>query len=282
MPDNSSGYIDFNQYSEQNGADEQQRIEQAMQRAEAAQGKAQGALRKSELEGAGRYGKDGQITGEKSLSQTASYSDYLKASQEATAAWAAVNSRSKDPRLAALQGSLGGPGRERSAQAMAAAAAQEKSVGTELDGGVASLAVERTQRAAEAAAKAKAAKERADFDAGNKAAFNADIQKRISKVWGGRDTRATATWGGAGAEGWQAWTPDEIGQMDELGRLSKQAGTYDAWGKTGAWDTDTKYGPDGNIGVSPDNKGNVTYYVGPGSQGAGIIGRRGGFKGWGT
>lgn len=124
MPENSSGFIDFNRYSELNADSERQLLEQALQRAEEATAKEKQALRKSEVEASNA------VTG---LSSTLSYSDYLKASRDAASAWAAVTSRSKDPRLAALQGSIGGEAGARAAAERTNSAQRQAAIGGRLE-----------------------------------------------------------------------------------------------------------------------------------------------------
>ncbi len=293
MPDNSSGFVDFNQYSDLNRDEETRMLEQAMARAEAASADAQGKLRGVKREAAGRYGADGQITGEASdIAQTASYSDYLSAKGNAEKAWAAVTASTRNPYADAMRGQIGA---QRGVDATAGTAreglnAQDAAARAQIAGQSESLGRQRTAQAAEKEAKAKALKERADFDAGNYATHMQGIQDRLGKVWAGRDQRATASFGTPGAGGAQKWTGYETGQMDELGRLAKQNGVYDAWGDTGAWDADVEYGQGasvergqkgfGNVGVTAGNDGSVTYNT-SGVGNTGLIGRRNGFKGWG-
>ena len=94
MP-NESGFVDFKQYADLNSDEEQQRLQQAMDAAEAQDDYAQKQLIKVR-----NSTTDGDIT------HSASYSDYLVAKQNAAKAWAAANMSGSDPRSGALRGSL--------------------------------------------------------------------------------------------------------------------------------------------------------------------------------
>lgn len=94
MP-NESGFVDFKQYSDLNSEEESRRLQEALDAAEAADGVAQKSLMV-----AGRSAVGGDVT------QSANYSDYLVAKQNASKAWAAANMTSSDPRMAGLRKSL--------------------------------------------------------------------------------------------------------------------------------------------------------------------------------
>ncbi len=107
MP-NSSGFIDFNQQLAATGDEEQRELEAAMSRAEAAQGGAERSLTHANL-----AARDEHV----GLSETASYSDYLKARQNASNAWAAVTSPDANPRSVrgAVANRMGAGGRQQAA-----------------------------------------------------------------------------------------------------------------------------------------------------------------------
>lgn len=94
-----SGFVDFNDYAALNQDEESRLMEEAMARAEAADATASQGLMQANVEAAG-----------KPLSQTGSYSDYLKQKQDAAKAWAAVSAKGADPRSNALRGKVRGEG----------------------------------------------------------------------------------------------------------------------------------------------------------------------------
>lgn len=162
---NSSGFVDFSQEMAGTGDAERRLLEQALARAEEATGKSQQALRNAERDAGGRYGADGQLTGEESsLSQSASYSDYLSAKGAAKAAWEAVASENLNPRSVrgVLQGSMGVGGRMRGVGEDLAA--REDAAGGRLETRHAALETHRAQRIADAEAKRAAAAERERVD----------------------------------------------------------------------------------------------------------------------
>lgn len=230
---NSSGFIDFNQYVEQNAPEEQRLLEQAMQRAEAAQGRSQLALRKAEAEGQGRYGADGLISGEKALSQTASYSDYLKANAEASAAWAAVTSRSRDPRASALQGSIGGDAKGRAAQAMGDAAARESRAGANLDSNLVARTGDRSKRLSDAATKRAADEARAQTEAGWREDYVRSMMTGAKgrAAAGGAQRDYVGMFNPAADSGWArqqgAWEAQQI--KNAGGGQTAQQGVWDAY-----------------------------------------------------
>ena len=99
---NSSGFVDFNQTYDVTHDEEQRLMEAAMQRAEAADTGAQQQLVRTKQQAVD--------SGAEGLSQAASYSDYLKAKQQATKAWAAVTASSANPYSDAVRGKVGGKG----------------------------------------------------------------------------------------------------------------------------------------------------------------------------
>lgn len=153
---NASGFVDFNQFAEQNQDEESRLMEEAMARAEAADQAAQGQFARVSQQSRARYGADGQLTDTTGASQTASYADYLKAKKTAASAWAALNARSKDPRLAALQGSIQ-PGGKKGIDF----GAKEAALNADVVSGQASVGRQRVEAAAAAEAKRKAEEERA-------------------------------------------------------------------------------------------------------------------------
>lgn len=113
MPDNSSGFVDFNTYSDLNRDDETRLMEEAMQRAEAADREASIAMAKSKQqargnmdwrEGSSTYGQ--QVGAVEDIAQTASYSDYLAAKKTAESAWAQLAGGTG--RAGALRGAIRG------------------------------------------------------------------------------------------------------------------------------------------------------------------------------
>lgn len=106
MP-NESGYVDFNQYFDANQSEEERLMQEAMDRARSADTKAKSALARSKTEAQGRYGADGQISGEQAdLTQTASYGDYLAAKKSAEEAYAGVGGASASPFSEAVRGAI--------------------------------------------------------------------------------------------------------------------------------------------------------------------------------
>lgn len=108
MADNASGFVDFEAFRGLNAETEDKLMQEAIARAEAADAAAQGSLRKVSREAEGGYGPGGSFRDVQSdLTKVGSYSDYLKAKQNAAQAWAAVSQSTGDPRTDALRGGRG-------------------------------------------------------------------------------------------------------------------------------------------------------------------------------
>lgn len=108
MADNASGFVDFEAFRGLNAETEDKLMQEAIARAEAADAAAQGSLRKVSREAEGGYGPGGSFRDVQSdLTKVGSYSDYLKAKQNAANAWAAVSQSTGDPRTDALRGGRG-------------------------------------------------------------------------------------------------------------------------------------------------------------------------------
>lgn len=164
MPDNASGFVDFNQFLNLNGDEEKRLFDEAMARAEQATQAEKGALRHSELEAGSSDAAAGDV------SKTASYSDYLTAKRNAASAWAALRARSRDPRAAAVQGAVMTPEQRAAAgSADADAQAREDAIAGRVKDQWAGAQTNRAARAAyeKQQADAKAAREKADAEAAN-------------------------------------------------------------------------------------------------------------------
>ncbi|MBL0304417.1 MAG: hypothetical protein IPQ23_22450 [Cytophagaceae bacterium] len=108
MADNASGFVGFEAFRGLNQDSEDKLMQEAIARAEAADAAAQGSLRKVSREAEGGYGPGGSFRDVQSdLTKVGSYSDYLKAKQNAANAWAAVSQSTGDPRTDALRGGRG-------------------------------------------------------------------------------------------------------------------------------------------------------------------------------
>lgn len=168
MPDNSSGYVDFNQYSDLNSEDETRLLEEAMGRAETASANATGKLAGVKREASGHYNPDGTISGEASdITKAASYGDYLSAHKDAAKAWAALSGQGKgNANSDSLRNSiLARQGRQGTAQAATSALkTDEQNARAQITGQSESLGRQRTQWAALAAEKEKARSEREKSD----------------------------------------------------------------------------------------------------------------------
>lgn len=236
MP-NSSGFVDFNQYRDTNQDDEQAMLERAMEAAHRADERAQGGLRAASRETFGKYDSHGQVVGEKALSETASYSDYLKAKQDAGAAWAAVNARSVDPRRAALQSTMG------DARSGVDLGAQEAAAGAAADAHIVGLKGDRERAAADAEMKKNALAQREQQGEAAKARYlealtkGAESRARAGGAQtdfvGGYNPYASSTW----AQQQGAWEAQQI----------KNAGGGQAQ-QQGAWDAYTGKGSEGSTG----------------------------------
>lgn len=182
MAENASGFVDFERFADLNADDEARLFEQAMAEAEAATEREKTALRIAKQDASGSLRRDGKLTAMTGdISTTGSYSDYLKAKRDAADAWAKLNARSRDPRLAAVQGAAMTP-EQRAAAGGAGAASQAREDGA---AGEVKSGYEAAQRAAEVRAawekqQAEAAGLRAEEERDFKARFYADTEKK----WG--------------------------------------------------------------------------------------------------
>lgn len=240
-------FVDFSQFAAANAGSEQELLQRALQRAEQATAKEKQALVKSKQEARGHYGADGQYTGEaEGLSQTVSYSDYLKASREAASAWAAVTARSADPRTAALQGSMGGDAGARAAAAGTESGQRLDAAGAEVEAGRKSQLSQRDARAKYAKEQADAAKARADRDAGAKEAYR-------NSLAAGAKARAAA--GGAQLDyvgGYNPYASSNWAQQQgafEAQQLKNAGGSDEQ--QRGIWNAYTGKGSQGSTGSRP-------------------------------
>ena len=106
-------FIDYNTYAALNQDEEQRLLEEAMLEAERSDAEAQKALASSRQQAAGRYNERGEIQGmEADITQTGSYTDYLKARDNAAMLRQRAASLGGDPRRAALRQNMlaGGAG----------------------------------------------------------------------------------------------------------------------------------------------------------------------------
>ena len=269
---NSSGFVDFSQQLAATGDEEQRLLEQAMQRAEEAQGKAQAGLRQVGRESRGRYGKDGQLSDGTDIAETASYSDYLSAKGAAAKAWQAVTSPDVNPRgmRSVVQGRMGVD--QKRQQAGQGLSRQQAGYHRELGEQRGSNARQRTAAAAQQEAKQRelAARQAAGDKA--KAGQSADLRKRIGDLWNKSDDAG-------------AWNDEDRYQLGELERRAQQDGSWDEANRAGAWGTEAEYNAaDSDVGFSPETS---TVFEAPTDRAFGAPDkmrgkRRGGFKGWGT
>lgn len=236
MPDNSSGFVDFNEYSNLNSGEEQRLLDESVQRAQDATTKEKQALRTSEID-AGRSN-----TG---LSETLSYSDYLKASREAASAWAAVTSRSRDPRAAALQGSIGQDAKAQAAAAGVDSATRLTNIGRRVDQG-------RWDAAASRAAREDYERKQAEAAADRQRQTDEARESYIQSMSRGAYGRAAA--GGAQRDYVGSWNPyaDSDWAVQQGGweaQQLKNAGGTDAQ-QQGVWNAYTGKGSRGNTGAA--------------------------------
>ncbi len=177
MP-NSSGFVDFNQQLATSGDEERRLMEAAMSRAEAAQGKAQSGLQHAS-----------QQAGEQhvGLSETASYSDYLKARQDASNAWAAVTSPDANPRSVrgAIANRMGVAGQQQ--MAGDELQSREQTLGARNEGNAGAHAAYQRgmdERAAAAEAQRKA---REGEDAANWGKYRDSLKAKMAGDWRAMD-----------------------------------------------------------------------------------------------
>jgi len=217
-----SGFVDFNEYADLNQDEEARLMEEAAQRAEAADATASQGLMKANNEAGG-----------KPISQTASYSDYLKQKQDAAKAWAAVSRRSADPRAASLQG--GAQFKNRSADFDAREAEFDKRQGQNREDG----AYITTQNAA-------LEKKTSDAAEAQRQASETARERYIAAMVGGAEGRgraggtqldfvggpnpyANSTWAQQQG-GWEAAQLKKVG-----GTAAQQAGVWGAYTGKGRW-----------------------------------------------
>lgn len=242
MP-NSSGFIDFNQQLDATGDSERADLERAMQKAEEQTRQARGALGQAGREAGDHYDANGQLTaGAAGLSQTASYSDYLRAKDNAAQAWAAVTAPTLNPR--SVRGAIGNQlGVDAASQAAGNGLhGQEDRLGADIEAQGRSRATEASRRASEAEMKQQAVDARSKSDDDAKKAY-------LAALTGGARGRAAA--GGA--------------QQDYVGGFNPYASSQ--WAQQqGGWEAQQAR----NAGAGADQvKGVWNAYTGKGEFGQG-------------
>lgn len=243
MPDNSSGFVDFNAYSDLNRDDETRLMEEAMQRAEAADREAGIAMSKSKQqargnmdwrEGSSTYGQ--QVGAVEDIAQTASYSDYLAAKKTAESAWAQLAGGTG--RAGALRGAIRG-GSDMDERAKSGIEASKARGAEGIDwarqnaGGAgqrnAATLAERKRREDEVASREKQSSD-------DREAYLASLKERMAAAWARMDANHRSQ-GGAGAfnpfkTGSQGWG----GEFNHFGNGALPDGR--AMESAGAWGRD--------------------------------------------
>ena len=171
-----SGFVDFNQYLGANQDEETRLLKQALERAQQADAGSASAIRRSARDATAQGKTDATAT----LSGVSSYSDYLKAKQEAENSWADVTGPTGNPFADAVRGVIRS---RKGADAMAAGAQQQRDElearkASEVDRDVTSLAKSRGQDEARTASQRAAQDERARSDANMKKDFYESTYQR--------------------------------------------------------------------------------------------------------
>lgn len=221
----ADGFIDYATFEELNRPEEERLMDEALARAQAADEHARAAGARASVEAQGRYNTAGQIVGDMAdITQTASYSDYLKAKQDAEAARRSVMGPTGDFRRDAVREQMG-TARGLPGQLAEAQRAQEFREGrraTEAREGYAGV---RQQRAAEQERRRAAdaeAQRRADAEAQHLAAFQDTLRQRFAQQWQGFDAAANNFWGG------YKGAPAHFAIYEQMGPLGSSAGGEDA------------------------------------------------------
>ena len=232
MADNASGFVDFEAFRGLNQDSEDRLMQEAIARAEAADETARGSLRKVSREAEGGYGPGGSFRDPQAdLTKVGSYSDYLKAKQNAAQAWAAVSQSTGDVRTDALRGGRG-------AQAAEMGKASASALGADFTkrAGEATTRWEGAQKY-RAEVKSRDDKAKADVEARRKAD---DEKKRAQLASLGDPTR------------WQqsppGLTPQDIqARMQQWLRLNADVGDVSPWSQQGKTARQLAWAPDPGI-----------------------------------
>lgn len=232
MADNASGFVDFEAFRGLNQDSEDRLMQEAIARAEAADETARGSLRKVSREAEGGYGPGGSFRDPQAdLTKVGSYSDYLKAKQNAAQAWAAVSQSTGDVRTDALRGGRG-------AQAAEMGKANASALGADFTrrAGEASTRWGDTQKQ-RAEWKARDDKAKADVEARRKADYE---KKRAQLASLGDPTRWQQSPSGL--------TPQDIqARMQQWLRLNAEVGDVSPWSQQGKVARQLAWAPDPGI-----------------------------------
>lgn len=232
MADNASGFVDFEAFRGLNQDSEDRLMQEAIARAEAADEAARGSLRKVSREAEGGYGPGGSFRDPQAdLTKVGSYSDYLKAKQNAAQAWAAVSQSTGDVRTDALRGGRG-------AQAAEMGKASASALGADFTkrAGEATTRWEGAQKY-RAEVKSRDDKAKADVEARRKAD---DEKKRAQLASLGDPTRWQQSPSGL--------TPQDIqARMQQWLRLNADVGDVSPWSQQGKVARELAWAPDPGI-----------------------------------
>lgn len=220
MSENASGFVDYGQFSGLNREEDDRLMQEAMARAEAADAASQTALRRVSRDAEGK---------EADLTKVGSYSDFLKAKQDAAKAWAAVTASTGDLRTDAMRGT----------RAAGVKSAQDASA--------AALGADFTRRAGQAATswselqkykaerEAAAGREKADKEAESAKTLE---QKRAQLASLGDPMK------------WQqlGMTPQDVqARMQQWLRLNAEVGSTSPWSEQGKVARQLAWAPDPGI-----------------------------------
>lgn len=232
MADNASGFVDFEAFRGLNQDSEDKLMQEAIARAEAADAAAQGSLRKVSREAEGGYGPGGSFRDVQSdLTKVGSYSDYLKAKQNAANAWAAVSQSTGDPRTDALRGGRGAQAAEMGRQSRQELSGREARLGALAADSFREKADSRNRQSAWEAAQEFAKSERQRKDDAFMAQHRAGLDAKMRTAWEKRD-RQQGTFGfdpntqfTIFGENFRAAGTQE--EQDDLARMARYAGLND-------------------------------------------------------
>ena len=214
MPDSPSGFVDFNQYYDQNQDEETRLMQEAMDRARGYDAKAQSALGRSQQEAKGHFNAHGVNAGEYTDSQaditkTASYGDYLAAKKDAENAYAGISAPSNNPFAEAVHGAILAQSPQYAQQAQAGMAGLNAR-DTAAAGGVRDFSTGANAHlqasSAERDRKAQEIKDRAAADAKLKSDY-------LAGLWHKYSTSSADSWGqgGVGSGGGRGVTDQDRG-----------------------------------------------------------------------